>query len=266
VVSGKAAPWVGGPPGTELHTVVGGLPSGSVGEMFPVVVMPSGVGMVPNVAGGVTMDVETELSTVVGTGIGAMEGDGSGGGANCCGTGMVEPGKSDVDDVPGCADSVRNGVPVLAVADAEEVAGTADVVCAADTDGIAPVVPAIEDRDVTGAAGVPGVICPVGVEQVTTVPGVVGSDASGTGASVVSAAPGWVVAENGLGPLSGEVTIVAGIDGRPIAVVPMVEPCARQALAPSSSVAIVNSTRCIAISPSLSASCYAPRPWCLPPG
>jgi hypothetical protein len=116
-------------------------------------------------------------------------------------------------------------------------------------------------------AGVPGVICGMGVAQVTTVPGVVGSNASGTGASVVSGAPGWIVAEKGLGPLSGEVTIVAGVEGRPMAVVPMVETCARQALAPSSSVAIVNSKRCITIAaPNLSASCYAPRPWLLPPG
>ena len=98
-----------------------------------------------------------------------------------------------------------------------------------------------------GTAGVPGVIWPVGVAQVTTVPGVAGSDASGTGASVVSGVPGCVVAENGLGPLSGEVTIVAGVDGRPMAVVPMVETCARQTSAPSSSVAIVNSKRYIAI-------------------
>jgi hypothetical protein len=216
--------------------------------MLPVVVMPIGVGMVPNDAGGALIDVETGLNTVVdgaGTGTAAVEGDGRGGGANCCGTGMVEPGKSDVDGVADCAASVRYGV--LAVADVEEVAGTADVGCAADIDGIAPVVPAVEDMDVTGAAGVPGVICPVGVEQVTTVPGVAGSDASGTGASVVSGALGWVAAENGLGPLSGEVTIVAGVDGRPMAVVPMVETCARQPLAPSSSVAIVNSKRCIAI-------------------
>jgi hypothetical protein len=108
--------------------------------------------------------------------------------------------------------------------------------------------PAIDDGDITGtAAGVPGMICPVGVEQVTTVPGVAGSDASGTGASVVSGAPGWVVAENGLGPLSGEVTIVPGVDDRPMAVVPMVETCARQALAPSSSVAVINSKRYIAV-------------------
>jgi hypothetical protein len=112
---------VGGPPGIELHTVVEGLPSGVIGEMFPVVVVTIDVARLPNAAVGIIVVV-------------------------------------------------------------------------------------------AGTAGVPGVICPVGVEQVTTVPGVVGSDASGTGASVVSGAPGWVVAENGLGPLSGEVTIVAGVD------------------------------------------------------
>jgi hypothetical protein len=103
---------------------------------------------------------------------------------------------------------------------------------------------------VAGTAGVTGVIWPVGVAQVTTVPGVAGSDANGTGASVVSGAPGWVVAENGLGPLSGEVTIVAGIDGRPMAVVPMVETCAKPALQPVSRMAAVNSKRRIAIPPS----------------
>jgi hypothetical protein len=96
-------------------------------------------------------------------------------------------------------------------------------------------------------AGVPGAICPVGVAQVTTVPGVAGSEASGTGASVVSVAPGWVVAENGLGPLSGEVTIVAGVDESPMAVVPMVETCAKPALQPVSRMAAVNSKRRMAI-------------------
>jgi hypothetical protein len=257
---------VGGPPGVELHTTVEELPSGAVGEIFPVEVVTNGVGMVPNAAIGIIAvgdivvvdgvivaampgrDVETGLSTVdgAGTGVGAMEGDGRGGGAGGGGTGIVEPGKSDVDDVAGCADSVRKVVAVLPVADTEEVAGTTDV-GVADIDGIG--VPPIADMDVTGTAGVPGVSCPVGVEQVTTVPGVVGSEASGSGASVVSGAPGWVVAENGLGPLSGDVTIVAGVDGRPMAVVPMVETCARHALTPSSSVAIVNSKRCIAICP-----------------
>jgi hypothetical protein len=244
--------------------MVEGLPSGDVGEMFPVVVVTNGVGMVPSAAVGIIAvgdivvvdgvivaavpgrDVETGLSTVdgAGTGVGAMEGDGRGGGADGCGTGMVDPGKSDVDDVAGCADSVRYGVAVLP--GVEEVAGTTDV-GAADIDGVVPVRPAVDDREVAGTAGVPGVICPVGVEQVTTVPGVVGSEASGSGASVVSGTPGWVVAEKGLGLLSGDVTIAPGVDESPMAVVPMVETCARQPLAPSSSVAIVNRKRCIAI-------------------
>ena len=250
-MSGKAAPLVGGPPGTELHTTVEELPSGAVGEMFPVVVMPVGVGMVPNAAGGVIMDVGTVLGTVdgAGTGIAAMAGDGSGGGAGGCGTGMVEPGKSDVDDVAGCAERVRNGVAVLPLADADEVAGTTDV-GVANIDGIGAVVPLIADMDVTGTAKVPGVSCPVGVEQVTTVPGVAGSEASGSGASVVSGAPGWVVAENGLGPLSGEVTIVPGVDESPMAVVPMVETCATPALQPIRRATVVNSKRRIAIAPS----------------
>jgi hypothetical protein len=140
---------------------------------------------------------------------------------------------------------VPNGVAgiiavVLAVMDAEEVAGTSDTVGAAETDDVGPVVP------IADTVGVPGAICPVGVEQVTTVPGVVGSEASGTGASVVTGVPGWVVAEKGLGPLSGDVTIAPGVDGRPMAVLPMVETCARQALQPASRMAVVNSKRRIA--------------------
>ncbi|MEH2565577.1 hypothetical protein [Bradyrhizobium sp. AZCC 2289] len=241
----------------ELHTVVEGLPIGLVGETVPVVVMTVGVAMVPNAAGIVAvgdivmvgavivaivpgMDVEIVLSAVddVGTGIGVMEGAGRGGTAGGCGAGMVVPGKSVMNDVAGCADSGRNGVvvlpmndavAVLPIIDAEDAAGAADIVGAAAIDGVVPIVPAIDDREVTGTAGVPGVICPVGVEQVTTVPGTVGSEASGTGASVVSGAPGCVAAENGLGPKSGEVTIVPGVDERPMAVVPMVETCARLA-------------------------------------
>jgi hypothetical protein len=76
------------------------------------------------------------------------------------------------------------------VVDAEEAGGTADIVGAADIGGIVPIVTLVADMDVTGTTGVPGAICPVGVAQVTTVPGVVGSEASGTGASVVSGVPG----------------------------------------------------------------------------
>jgi hypothetical protein len=244
VESGKAAPLVGGPPGTELHTILEGLPSGVIGEGFPVVVMTIGVGMVPNGADDVIavgeiddvtavvapgMDVGTALPSVddIGTGIGLKEGDGRAGTVGGCGAGMVVPGKSDMNDVAGCADSARNDVAVLPVVGVEEVAGTVGVV--GDADRGVPPVPTVDGRELTGTAGVPGVICPVGVEQVTTVPGIVGSEASGTGASVVSRAPGWVVAENGLGPLSGDVTIVPGVDGSPMAVVPMVETCARLA-------------------------------------
>ena len=132
-----------------------------------------------------------------------------------------------MNDVAGCAVSVRYGVPAAPAVDVEEVAGTVDDVVGADIDGAAPVVLTTGDREVTGIAGVPGVICPIGVAQVTTVPGIVGSEASGTGASVVSGSA-WVSAENGLGPLSGEDWIAPGVEGRPMAVLPMVETCARQ--------------------------------------
>lgn len=270
VESGKAAPLVGGPPGVELHTAVEEMPSGDTGDMVPVVLPTIGVGMVPNGVAGIiavedilvvdgvivavlpAMDVETVLGTVdgVGTGVAVMEGGGGADIAGGGGAGMVVPGIVDKNDVAGCADSVSIGAVVLLVVDVEEVAGTADIVDDTETDGIAPVVPPIVDMEVTGTAGVPGAICPVGVEQVTTVPGVVGSEASGTGANVVSVVPGWVVAENGLGPLSGDVTIVPGVDARPMAVLPMVETCARQALQPASSMAVVNSKRRIAIPPS----------------
>jgi hypothetical protein len=248
VDSGNAAPLVGAPPGVELHVVAKELPSGDVGDMVPVVLLALGVGMVPNGAVAVitvdgivvavlpAMDVEIVFGIVdVGVAI-----------ADVCGTGIVVPGTVDMNEVAGVADNT-NGAVEPEVVDVEEVAGTPDVVGAADIDGIDPVVPLIADMDITGTAGVPSVICPVGVEQVTTVPGVVGSEARGTGTSVVSGAPGWVVAENGLGPLSGEDTIAAGVDGRPMAVVPMVETCARQASQPNSSAAVVKRKRRIAI-------------------
>jgi len=95
----------------------------------------------------------------------------------------------------------------------------------------AEMAPGAAEIDIAGAAGLPiGTVAgipdcssPDGGAQVTTVPGVVGSEANGTGASVVSGMPGWVTAENGLGPSSGDVTIAPGVDGNPIAVLPMVE-------------------------------------------
>jgi hypothetical protein len=215
--------------------------------MVPVVLPTIDVGMVPKGAAGIIAVDGIIVTDGVGTNGGAMEGDGSAGTAGGCGADIVAPGKSVMNDVAGCADKVSIGAAVLPVVGAEEVAGTADIAGAADVNDVAPVVPAIDDMEGTGTAGVPGVLCPVGVEQVTTVPGIAGSEAGGTGANVVSRAPGWVVAENGPGPLSGEVTIVPGVDESPMAVVPMVETCARLALQPNSRMAVANSRRRIAI-------------------
>jgi hypothetical protein len=174
-----------------------------------------------------------------GTGTGAMVGDGRAGTAGGGGAGTVELGNTDMNDVAGCADRARNCVVVLSVVGVDEIVGA---VGTGETDGIVPVVTGVADVEVTGTV-VPDAICPVGVEQVTTVPGVVGSEAIGTGASVVSGMPGWVVAENGLGPLSGEVTIAPGVVARPMDVVPKVETCARHAVQPASRVTIVSSKR-----------------------
>ncbi|TYO66311.1 hypothetical protein FXV83_12355 [Bradyrhizobium hipponense] len=70
--------------------------------------------------------------------------------------------------------------------------------------------------------------------QFTLVPGSVGSCVSGGEVRVVAGAPGTVAAEkrlvNGLGPASGDDTIAPGVVGIAMAVVPMVETCARQPL------------------------------------
>jgi hypothetical protein len=209
VESGNAAPFVGGPPGVELHTVVDELPSGVIGEMVPVVLPTIDVGMVPSGVDGIVMvddvivavvpamDVEAVPATVdrTGTGTGVIDGDGRGGNAGGGGAGMFEPAMTLRAEVSGCWENINGGT----------IIGGSVVVCgAAEVDGVVPtVVPAADVKEVveiTVTVGVPGVICPVGVEQLTTVPGVVGSEANGTGASVVSGAPDWVVAENGLGP------------------------------------------------------------------
>jgi hypothetical protein len=219
VESGKAAPLVGGPPGVELHTVVDGLPSGDAGDTVPVVLPTNKVGMVPNAVPGIiavdgiimavrpVMDVETAPGIVNGVGadvaiaaraVAATVEPASGDDA----TGTVEPGKSVANDVAGVAES-KTGAVELAVVDVGAVAGAAGIVGAADVADVKGVVtapPPVANVEMTGTVGVPGAICPVGVAQVTTVPGVVGLEASGTGASVVSEKFGWVVAENGLGP------------------------------------------------------------------
>jgi hypothetical protein len=214
VESGKAAPLVGGPPGVELHTVVDGLPSGDTRDMVPVVLPMINVGMVPNAVPGIivavllTMEVEAVLGSVKGVGpdVAVTPGAAAASGAATVepasgvdATGTVEPGKSVINDVAGVADS-KTGAVELAVVDMGEVAGTVGAAEVADVKGVVTIPPPVADMEITGTAGVPGAICPVGVAQVTTVPGVVGSEASGTGASVVPGEFGWVVAENGLGP------------------------------------------------------------------
>ena len=128
VESGKAAPLVGGPPGVELHTVVDELPTGGTGDIVPVVLATRNVGMVPRavltssrpMASSHSCPAPWIAETVpdavdsIGTGGAMMEGEaepatGGGGGA-----GTVEPGKSVMNDVAGCADKDRNGGGSLA--------------------------------------------------------------------------------------------------------------------------------------------------------
>jgi hypothetical protein len=131
------------------------------------------------------MDGETVFGMVDGVGAAVAAVEGGGAAIVDDVTGTVEPGKSEINDVAGCADS-KSGADVV---DVEAV--TAGIVGAADV-GV-PVAPPTAGKEVTDTAGVPGVICPDGVEQVTTVPGVVGSEASGKGANVVNGIPRGVM-------------------------------------------------------------------------
>ena len=198
VESSKAAPLVGGPPGVVLHTVVEGLPTEDTGDMVPVVLPTNGVRIVPNAIPGIivavlpVMDVEAVVGTIDGVGtVGAAV---TAGAATAVvrddATGIVVPKISVANDVAGVADS-NSGAVELAVVAARDAAVRA---------GVVPIAPPVTGMEIIGTGGVPGAICPVGVAQVTTVPGVVGSEASGTGASVVTGEFGLVVAENWLGP------------------------------------------------------------------
>jgi hypothetical protein len=207
VESGKAAPLVGGPPGVVLHTVVEGLPTEDTGDMVPVVLPTNGVRIVPNAIPGIivavlpVMDVEAVVGTIDGVGtVGAAVTAGAAAAVvRDDATGIVVPKKSVANDVAGVADS-DSGAVELAVAAERDAAVSGGVVAATGVEGVVPIAPPVADMEITGTGGVPGAICPVGAAQVTTVPGVVGSEASGTGASVVPGEFGWVVAENGLGP------------------------------------------------------------------
>jgi hypothetical protein len=108
-----------------------------------------------------------------------------------------------------------------------------------EVDRVVAVVPPVMDI-VLAITGVDVMVCAGDREQLTLVPAMVGSSASGTGARVVSGAPGCVAAEKGPGPVRGDDTIAPGVDGIPMAVVPMVETCATQVLPPSSNAVIAN--------------------------
>jgi hypothetical protein len=207
VESGKAAPLVGGPPGTELHTMVEGLPSGATGDMVPVVLPLIDVELIvdgPNdiavVALVLAVDATVVPSATMVPGVVTMV---PGGTIVPCGRITTAP----------CGRAVPSGTSSPGVPNADwllaplDVTGPDEAICVGDAK----------------------VVCADTGEQLMLVPGVVGSETSGTGASVVSGVSGWVVAENGLGPLSGDVTIVPGVDGSPMAVVPMVETCAKLA-------------------------------------
>jgi hypothetical protein len=103
VESGKAAPLVGGPPGVELQTMVGELPTADTGDMIPVVLTTMDVGMVPNgvddivvvdgvfVGAPLVTDAETTLGAVDGVGT-VIEGRGRAGIAGGGAAGIVVPG------------------------------------------------------------------------------------------------------------------------------------------------------------------------------
>lgn len=254
VESGKAAPLVGGPPGVELHMVVDELPSGDTGDMVPVALPLIDVELIvdgPNDIAVVALVLAVDATVVPGA-------------TMVPGVVTIVPGGSIVPcgritTVP-CGRAVPSGTRIPGVPNADWLLAPLDV-------GLA-----VTGPDEVICVGDAKVVCADTGEQLMLVPGVVGSETSGTGASVVSGVSGWVAAENGLGPLSGEVTIAPGVVARPMDVVPRVETCARQAVQPASRVTIVSSKRRIGIIPSaivsLSDSCalYAPRPCCHPPG
>jgi len=196
-----------------LHTAVDGLPTGDTGAIVPVVLPTNGVRIVPNatpciiVVDGIivavlpAMGVKAVVGAIDGVGVdvAATAGIAAASTVKDDVTGIVVPGIKLMNDVAGVADS-NSGAVELAVVAARGVAVGVGTAAAADVDGVVPIAPPVVDVEITGTVAVPGAICPVGVAQVTTVPGVVGSEASGTGASVVSGKFGWVVAENGLGP------------------------------------------------------------------
>jgi hypothetical protein len=221
VVSGKVAPLIEDVAVLALQPVGVGFPNAVI-AIVPVVLPPGVNGVVVGVASGMVVVVGIVPIAAVLAAVVAM---------------LVAGGAPVTSGGTGIGGAVTSpsvtaetaGVTVAEAVDGAVVAGPLMVPSA----GVGATVVAVT---VTGAvAGIGPVADAWNVVQLMLVPGVVGSRASDNGASVVSGAPDWVAAENGLGPLSGDDTIAPGVDGIPIAVVPMVETCAMPAVLPSNS-------------------------------
>jgi hypothetical protein len=220
----------------ELHAMVAEPPTGGFsGDMVPVVLPKIGEGIVPRAVAGVIASGDIVIVDAIVAAVVPCTGTDAGLIAGD-GTGIMAGGI--------CADAADDGD------------GTAEFGYKVMNDATGCV------ENVVNCSGA----------QITKVPGVAGSEAIGTGASVVTGVPNRVVDEYGLGPSSGEITIAPGVVARPMDVVPRVETCARQAVQPASRVTIVSSKRRIGIIPSaivsLSDSCAldAPRPCYRPSG
>jgi len=218
----------------ELHAMVAEPPSGGFsGDMVPVVLPKIGEGMVPRAVAGVIASGDIVVVDAIVAAVVPCTGMEAGPIAGD-GTGIMAGDAS--------ADAADDGTAEFGYKVMNDAAGCVEKVV-----------------NCSGA-------------QITKVPGVAGSEAIGTGASVVTGVPDRVVDEYGLGPLSGEITIAPGVVARPMDVVPKVETCAEQAAQPASMVTIVSSKRRTGVTPfaavSLSDFCarYAPRPCCHPPG
>ncbi len=204
----------------EMHPLANvEFPSGVIGAMVPVALPLPGVEVVADGASGIGV-IALVLATagaVIVPGVAEVEGPVTGGGTG----------------IGGAVTTPRAAVEVGWIV-AGAGAGSGAIAAGAVIVPIADV-----EVAVTGAAiGVIVVVCADNGEQLMLVPAMVGSNASGTGARVVTGAPGIVAAEKGLGPVRGDDTIVPGVDGIPMAVVPMVETCATQVLPPSSNAVI----------------------------
>ncbi len=236
VESGNDALLAARAPSVELHATVAEPPSGGFsGDMVPVVLPKIGEGMVPRVVAGVIASGDI---VVVDDIVPAV--------VPC--TGMV------AEPIAGDGTGITAGEAGADAAD--DGVGTAE----------------FGNKVMNDAAGCVENVVNCSGAQITKVPGVAGSEAIGTGASVVPGMPDRVVDEYGLGPLSGEITIAAGDVERPMDVVPMVETCAEEAAQPTSRTRIVTGKRRTSLTPSamvsLSDFCArcAPRPCCHPPG